>query len=213
MKQLIALLGVLCLSLTANAKDYEEGKHYTKVQGVEVSGPEVREYFSFYCPACFQFEPVAKMIEDNLPDGVSFKKNHVDFLRVASPKMQQTLTKALAVANRLDSKEQFIAAIFKYIHIHRAVFTSEKDVRNVFVMAGVEGAQFDKLMQDETVIAEAEQMKNFQDELAKTHGIHGVPSVIVNGKYRIETKELDTTSFEAFKADYMALIAHTLALK
>ena len=68
-------------------------------------------------------------------------------------------------------------------------------------------------MKDEAVIEEADKMKLYQDELAKTHGIHGVPAVIVNGKYRLETGELDTSSFEAFKADYMALIAHTLALK
>jgi len=213
MKRFFTLISVLCLSLTINAKDYEEGKHYTKVKGAEVSSPEVREYFSFYCPHCFQFEPVAKMIKENLPEGVRFEKNHVDFLRVASPKMQQTLTKALVVANKLENKEQLIAAIFKYIHIHRAVFTSEKDVRNVFVMAGVDGAKFDSMMIDEAVIAEADKMKLYQDELAKTHGIHGVPAVIVNGKYRLETGELDTSSFEAFKADYMGLIAHTLALK
>ncbi len=209
MKKIIGLIAILLMPLFAGATDYQEGKHYVKVKEITVAAPEVREYFSFYCPHCFRFEPLIAEVKKALPDGVKLVKNHVDFLPGASRKMQSLLTKALITAQEMDIAESQIAAIFKYIHVHRAVFTSIKDVRNVFVFNGADGEQFDKLMASEKVAKAAEEMKQNQDTLAQSGDLKSVPTIIVNGKYMIHAHDLDKDNFVE---DYNNLVKYLLSL-
>jgi len=209
MNKLISLLVLTLLPFFANSTDYQEGEHYVKVKNIAVEAPEVREYFSFYCGHCFNFEPMAKSIESNLPAGTSFEKNHVDFLRGASRKVQQLLTRALITAQAMGIAESQTAAIFKYIHVHRGVFISIKDVRNVFVLNGVDGAKFDDLMASESVNAQAEKMKSNQDILATSGDLKSVPSVVVNGKYMIDVHGLNKDNIEQ---DYNNLVKYLLTL-
>jgi len=198
----------LC-SLSVNAADYQEEKHYVKVKDIVATAPEVREYFSFYCPHCYSAEPLMASIKKHLPEGTLFVKNHVDFLSGASHKMQKMLTEALVTAQVLDVEESQVAAIFKYIHVHRAVFTSQRDVRNVFVLNGIDGDKFDTAMASEEVANKAKIMHDHQDVLSKSGGLTSVPSVIINGKYRIVNKGLDTANFEE---DYNNLVKYLLSL-
>ena len=214
MKKLLNLLVVLLIPLMAFSScayesKYLEGEHYTKVSDKASTKPEVREYFSFYCGHCFRFEPFMAKIKKQLPDGVSFELNHVDFVPGASTKMQQLLTKGLVVAQQLDMEEKLSAALFNHLQVKRAVFTSEKDLRNLFVSNGVNGDKFDKLMKAFSVNSKAKFFKKNQDALTATGGITGVPSVIVNGKYRINNTALDNNNFEQ---DYKNLIKHLVSL-
>jgi len=208
----VSLLLLALMPFTATSANYQEGKHYLKVKEVAVEAPEVREYFSFYCPHCFRYEPLMAEVKAKLPEGASFKKNHVDFLPGASRKMQQLLTKALIVAEKMEMTESHIEAIFKYIHVHRAVFTSLKDVRNVFILNGADSDKFDQLMASDEVRIQAEKMKSNQDLLATSGDLKSVPSIVVNGKYIIHTHDLDNSSAEAFYADYNNLVKFLLAL-
>jgi thiol:disulfide interchange protein DsbA len=149
-------------------------------------------------------------VKRDLPKGVSFERNHVDFLRAASPKVQGMLTKAVVVAEQLDMDKKLIDAVFKYIQVQRAVITSEKDIRNIFVLNGADGDKFDKLMKSFSVNSKAKLMKKNQDIMSQKRAVTGVPAVIVNGKYRINTQELDKDNFEQ---DYKNLIAYLLTLK
>lgn len=197
-------------SASAYAVKYTEGKQYTKISETLSSKTEVREYFSFYCPHCFSFEPFMESVKKNLPAGVSFERNHVDFLRAASPKVQAMLTKSVVVAEQLGMDKKLINAVFKYIQVQRAVITSEKDIRNIFVLNGADGEKFDKLMKSFGVNSKAKLMKKNQETMTQKRAITGVPAVIVNGKYRINAQELDKNNFEQ---DYQNLIAYLLTLK
>jgi len=200
---------MLLCSLSVNAADYQEEKHYVKVKGITATGAEVREYFSFYCPHCYRYEPLMATVKKQLPKGVKFVRNHVDFLPGASHKMQQMLTKALLAAQMLDVEESQVAAIFKYIHVHRAVFTSQRDVRNIFVLNGIDGDNFDSAMASEELANKAKVMHDHQDALSKSGGITSVPAVIINGKYRLIATELDKTNPEQ---DYNNLVKYLLSL-
>lgn len=209
MKKLVSLLVMLLLPLMASAANYQEGKHYTVVSEQATKKPEVREFFSFYCPHCFSFEPFMASVKKQLPQGVKFEFNHVDFLGGASKSMQQMLTKAVVVAEQMGMESKLMPAVFNYIHVQRAVFTSEKDIRNVFVLNGADGEKFDKLMKSFGVNSKAKQMQKKQNYYAKSRGLTAVPAVIVNGRYRIENKELDKENFEQ---DYNNLVKYLLAL-
>lgn len=210
MKKIITLFVALMLPLFANAANYTEGKQYTVVSESITKKPEVREYFSFYCPHCRSFEPIIGQAKKALPSEVKFQYNHVDFLRGASPQVQQMLSKAVVVAEQLGMQEKLMAALFNYIQVQRAVITSEKDIRNIFVLNGADGAKFDKLMKSFGVNSKAKQMKKNQDSLAQSRGLTSVPTVIINGKYRINVSELDKANFQK---DFDNIIKHLLTLK
>lgn len=201
---------IATFSASAFAAKYTEGKQYTKVSETASTKAEVREYFSFYCPHCFSFEPFMADVKKGLPEGVSFERNHVDFLRAASPKVQGLLTKSVVVAEQLGMDKKLINAVFNYIHVQRAVITSEKDIRNIFVLNGADGAKFDKLMKSFSVNSQAKSMKKHQETMSQKRAITGVPAVIVNGQYRINSQELDKDNFEQ---DYKDLITYLLTLK
>jgi len=207
---MVLLMPLLAFSITACAEKYSEGKQYTKVNETISTKTEVREYFSFYCPHCLRFEPLMEKVKKGLPEGVKFERNHVDFLRAASPKVQAMLTKSVVVAEQLGMDDKLVGAVFNYIQIQRAVITSEKDIRNIFVLNGADGDKFDKLMKSFSVNSKAKSMKKHQDTMSKKGALKSVPTIIVNGKYRINQQELDKDNFEQ---DYQNLITYLLTLK
>jgi len=207
---MVLLMPLLAFSMTACAQKYTEGKQYTKVSEVTSIKKEVREYFSFYCPHCRSFEPFMAVVKKDLPQAVKFERNHVDFLRAASPKVQGMLSKAVVVAEQLKMETKLVNALFDYIQVQRAVITSEKDIRNIFVLNGVDGNKFDKLMKSFSVNSKAKLMKKNQNVMTKNGALKSVPTVIVNGMYRINISELDKNNFEA---DYQNLIKYLLTLK
>jgi len=202
---LVFLMPLFALSMSACAEQYTDGKQYTTVSEQASSKKEVREYFSVYCGHCFKFEPFMASVKKSLPEGVKFERNHVDFLRAASPKIQQMVSKAVVVAEQLDMEDKLIGAIFNYIHIQRAVITSEKDLRNIFVLNGADGDKFDKLMKSFAVNGKAKAMKKNQDTMSQKRALTGVPTVIVNGKYKINADKLDKNNFEQ---DYKNLVKY-----
>ena len=207
---MVLLMPLLAFSMTAFAEKYTEGKQYTQVNETVSAKAEVREYFSFYCPHCLRFEPFMETVKKSLPEGVNFERNHVDFLRAASPEIQAMLTKSVVVAELLDMDKKLVGAVFNYIQVQRAVITSEKDIRNIFVLNGADGDKFDKLMKSFSVNSKAKSLKMNQETMAKKGVLTGVPTIIVNGKYRINSKELDKNNFEL---DYQNLIKYLLTLK
>lgn len=119
-------------------------------------------------------------IKANLPDGVVFKQNHVDFI---GGSMGLEMTYAFAVARLLKVDDKIEHAIFSAIHEEKKIFTRRDDVRKLFIVNGIEGKVFDNAISSFIVSAQVSQMKSATSN-AK---ISGVPALIVNGKYRVET--------------------------
>lgn len=216
MKKILSLIVMLCMPLMACSTDYKEGEHYTVVNEQATKKAEVREYFSFYCPHCFKFEPIMEGVKKSLPENAKFELNHVDFLRAASPKVQGLLSKAIVVAKQMDMEKKLVGAIFNYIQTQRAVITSEKDIRNIFVLNGADGEKFDKLMASFSVNSKVKLMKKNQNYFSKKKGLDGkpylnsVPTVIVNGKYKINPSALKKNDFVE---DYKKIVNYLLTLK
>jgi len=205
----LLLMPLVALSIGASAAQYTEGEQYTKVSETVTKNKEVREYFSVYCPHCLKFEPFMHSIKKTLPADATFERNHVDFLRAASPKVQHMITKSMVVAEQLGNEDKLIGAIFNYIQVQRAVITSEKDLRNIFVLNGADGVKFDKLMKSFSVNSKAKSLKKNQETMSAKRALTGVPAVFVNGKYRINAAKLDKNNFEQ---DYQNLIKYLLEL-
>lgn len=188
---------------SAFAIEFKEGKHYQVLQGKKSSKKEVTEYFSFYCPACFQQEPFMNKLKANLPKGAVFNKNHVDGMPGKNIEIEHALTKALITAKLLKVDEKIIPAIFKYRHVSKADFTNEKDIKNLFVINGVDKAKFDKTFASFSVNTQAKKMQKNTAAL-RSQGFTGVPTLVVNGIYKPLTTSIKTES------EYQELVSYLI---
>ena len=196
MRKLCSLVLLLVFTNILYAMDLEEGVHYEVISDVQTSTPEIKEFFSFYCSHCYAFEPLAKSITArSAKEDVKFVKSHVNFLRGASADTQHMLTKALVVSKSLQN-DKISDAIFDYIHKSRAGFSDLKDVKNLFLIQGVSGDKFDKLYNSFSVKAEANKMKKAQETLVSSGALKGVPTFIVNGKYKIVNSGFKAKSYD-----------------
>ena len=169
---------LLLVTGMVQAQEFEEGTHYEVISDAATSDAQILEFFSFYCVHCYRFEPIAERLKKEYPD--AFEKMHVSFL---SPKddVGETMTKAFVVAQKLGIEEKIIPAVFDYNFAQRNMLTSEDDIRNVFILNGVSGEEFDKAMKSFTVRTAAARM----DRRATNLGVNAKPTFIVNGKYKM----------------------------
>ncbi|MDB2355685.1 MAG: thiol:disulfide interchange protein DsbA/DsbL [Pseudoalteromonas sp.] len=180
---LLALL--LPLAATAAPSKYEEGVHYEVVSERASKKPEVKEFFSFYCPACNNYESLLDEVKPKLDKSVKFKKSHVDFVGVRNAENQQMISQALATAEVLPQKDALIAAMFNHIHAKRAKFNELADIKDVFVAQGVDGDKFDKVYKSFSVRTMSSKMKREQTYYQEKGALRSVPTFIVNGKYKL----------------------------
>ncbi|WP_394132422.1 thiol:disulfide interchange protein DsbA/DsbL [Shewanella maritima] len=183
MKKVLMLVAAFMFApMAAQAAQFEEGKHYTVINnGPGSAKPEITEYFSFFCGHCFNFATtVLPKIKQTLPEGVSFNQNHVEFI---GRDMGIEMSRAFAVAHQLNVEKKIEDAIFRAIHVNKQRFATRDDIRKVFIANGVAGKDFDAAANSFMVNAQMSKMKR-DTENAK---ISGVPALVVNGKYRVET--------------------------
>ncbi|MGO2011548.1 MAG: thiol:disulfide interchange protein DsbA/DsbL [Pseudoalteromonas sp.] len=186
-KLIKAGLLALILPLAGNvaAATYEEGVHYDVISERASKTPEIKEFFSFYCPACNNYEALLADVKPKLDKNIDFKKSHVDFVGVRNEENQQMISQALATAKVLPEKDAIIAAMFNHVHGKRAKFNELADVKDVFVAQGVDGDKFDKLYKSFSVRTMSSKMKRDQEYYQDKGALRGVPTFIVNGKYKL----------------------------
>lgn len=185
LKKLKLSLLLLCLPFAALAANFEVGNQYTVINIEKSTTPQVTEYFSFYCPHCFKFEPVAHAIEENLPAGAVFIKNHVNFLGGVSPQTQSNLSLAYLVAKKHGQADTITDKIFKSIHVQRAPLTEIKDLKKLLDINGIGSDTFDQDIASMPIIAAEQAMQDKQNKYSKLGALTGVPTFIVNDKYKI----------------------------
>lgn len=208
-KYLIALLAVVLLPLSANAAKWEEGKHYSVVPTQKTNKAEVREYFSYYCPACRGFEAYLPEIEKALPDNASLKKTHVDFMGHTSPEIQFMISTAHTVAEKTGVAKPFASALFNHLQTKRQAIANQADLKALYVSVGGNGDKFDKGMKSFSVVGEAKRNKKVQDKLSKGRYVKSVPTFVVNGKYVVNSRSLNQDNFIQ---EYNELISYLLTL-
>jgi len=184
-KIFVLLVGLFLLPLNANAMDFKEGTHYEVLNHAASETPEVLEFFSFYCPHCYQFEPLIGLLKKELPDNVKIKKNHVNFL---GQNMGPKVTQAYAAATILKIEDKITPIIFDEIHVQRKAIRSEQDIMNLFVKAGVSEKEAESAYQSFPANGIASQMRRNTEQ----YKITGVPTLIVNGKYKVIVSSIKT---------------------
>lgn len=209
MKKFAALFIAFIFTSVASAIPlrFEEGKHYEVISNVSTPEPTLTEYFSFYCPHCFRFEPLAKSLKASLPKNAKFVKSHVDFMRNASKETQGALSRAMIVGEKMKMGDKVTEAIFEHIHVKRESFNSEEDVTKFMATLGGDTKKLQKLLNSSGAKRAAGKMKTMQEKLSAQNVLTSVPMFIVNGKYKINSRELRS------EQEYKDLVAYLIALK
>lgn len=185
MKKLFALVATLMLSLSVHAAQFKEGVHYKVLDLPKASQPSVSEYFSFYCPHCYSFEPIIQQLKEQLPAEVRLQKNHVSFM---GGNMGKSMSKAYATMLALNVEEQMLPVMFNRIHNQRKAPKNDQELRQIFTDEGIDGAKFDAAFNGFAVDSMVRRFdKQFQDS-----GLTGVPAVVVNNRYLVQAQGIKT---------------------
>lgn len=207
MKKIWLTLAGLLLATQVAAAEFTEGKQYVALERPATARPEAIEFFSFYCPACFAFENtfhIPQMIRSEMPTDGQFKQYHVDFL---GP-LGKDLSQAWAVANVLGVEQKVAPVLFEGIQKTRSIKTPA-DIRAAFEKIGVKGDEYDAALSSFMVSSFVAQ----QAKAAQDFQVEGVPSIYINGKFRIEPRGFDAKNNDQFVQQYGALVKFLLQQK
>lgn len=195
----LALVGMV-MAFSASAAQFSDGTQYVTLDKPVTGEPQVLEFFSFYCPHCYQFEQVyhvSQSVKKALPAGTKMIKYHVEFL---GPLGKQ-LTQAWAVAVALGVENKVRPLMFEAVQQTQTVQTPD-DIRNVFIKAGVSAADYDAAWNSFVVKALVVQQQKAAEDLQ----LRGVPAVFVNGKYMVKNDGLDTSSMDAYVKQFTDVV-------
>jgi protein dithiol oxidoreductase (disulfide-forming) len=182
-KKILTLASAVLFSFSVHAAKFTEGDNYTVLDQPKSETPLVTEFFSLYCPHCFQFEPMVKTLKTKLPDNAKFQKMHVSFM---GGTMGKVMSQAFATSVILGVEDKMVTAFFNRIHTMKKKPNNEAEVRQMFIDEGVSAAEFDGAFSSFAVNSMVSRYnKSFSD--AK---LTGVPAVVVNNKYVIKSNGL-----------------------
>ncbi len=185
---LVAIL--LTLPGLSLAQQWEEGEHYEVISEQASPSKNVREIFSFWCPHCFTFEPIAAQLKEKLPKDVEFVKAHVNFMGTASQQAQNDATAAMLSAKAMGEEQRFNTALFSAIHKDRATILGMSDIADIFARAGGDREKLIKMSKSFGIKGQVS--KN--DKLIR--GTNRVPAFIINGKYKANfTRDMTADQF------------------
>jgi thiol:disulfide interchange protein DsbA len=182
---LVAVTSAFALiSSTLLGAQYEEGVHYQVLDpqaplSTSGEGIEVSEYFSYGCGHCFQFDPVLNAWLDKQPEDVNFDRTPAVWNDYYG-----NLAQTYYTLKAMDLLESLHVAVFEAIHIQRKNLSKPGVMADFLEEAGVDPEAFAKVFNSFGVRMSLQQA----DARGRAYRASGVPTLIVNGKYRIETR-------------------------
>ena len=176
-----ALVSASLFGMTAQAAEpLEAGKQYVELSSaVPVAVPgkiEVVELFWYGCPHCFAFEPTINPWAEKLPADVSFVRIPAMFGGIWNVHGQLFITlEAMGVENKVHK------AVFQAIHDGKKLATPE-EIADFLAGEGIDKDKFLSTYNSFAVKGKVEDAK----KKAQAYQISGVPTMVVNGKYRFD---------------------------
>ncbi len=184
--------------IVPESTDYQAGIHYAVLNPAwDTQSDEVvvYEFFGYLCPHCYSFQPYMKGFEQR-------KKDNVKLVRV--PVVFQPLWKIYAqayyAAENLGILEKSHQAFFQAIHEQKKQFRTIEQIAQWFADSfGVDKDQFlstaNSFMVDGMIRKGAQMMRQMQ--------IQSTPTLVVNGKYKPNSKQLKSRQDMINLMDYL----------
>lgn len=189
MKKYLALVASLVLfacsepaqKVQEEISPWQEGIHYTVLEQEGTQSPQVQEFFSFWCPHCYNFEPFVAALKAQLDSDVQFSKVHVDFMGFTSQEMQQQASTAMIVARHMGKEASIIEAIFDHIHVKQQQLNSLETLKAILAANQISVIDYENAVEQSDV---REKIEAHNNTFTQYRGdIKSVPTFIVNGKY------------------------------
>jgi len=137
----------------------------------------VQELFSFNCGHCEHFEPTVQAWLAKKPANVRFERVEVAFNPGWVP-----LSKAYYALKQLGKADELTPVIFNAVHKERRPLNTPELIADFVASKGVDREAFIKAYNG--FVVDAEVRRGVQ--LARQYDVHGVPAIVVQGKYRTE---------------------------
>ena len=173
--------GASLFGVAAQAEPIEAGKQYVELSSaVPVSKPgkiEVVELFWYGCPHCYHFEPTINPWIAKLPDDVNFVRVPAMFGGVWDLHGQMFITlQTMGVEAKVHS------AVFEAIQKDGKKLATPEEMAEFLATQGVDKDKFLATFDSFAIKGQIVKAK----ELAKKYEVSGVPTMIVDGKYRFD---------------------------
>ncbi|MFQ6004904.1 MAG: thiol:disulfide interchange protein DsbA/DsbL [Woeseia sp.] len=170
---------------------FSEGQHFRRLVPTQptVGGAdriEVAEIFWYGCPHCFSFEPLINEWAENAPANARFIRIPALWNPLARLHGQLYYTEEVLAKNgKLADAAAFHSAVFNEFHRKSNRLTSEEAIQKLFERYGVSEEDFSSTWNS----FEVNQKMRVAHDLVRRYGVTGVPSIVVNGKYRTAAAE------------------------
>ncbi|MDV5358149.1 DsbA family protein [Enterobacter asburiae] len=186
------------------AQDYVAGKDYFIVEHPVTQAPRVVEFISFNCSHCYYYEidsDLNRYIKSSLPQGIAFTQYHTSRINPLGPE----LTRAWAVAQVLGITEQVKPKLFNAIQKSHTVHSVD-DIQELLTDKDHPLNVIRKAWNADKVSASV----STQNSLTESLDLHSVPSIYINGKYRINNAAFTSMDENTVKKQYVALVKYLL---
>lgn len=190
----VALLAVT----TARAENFSEGIEYVRLASPQPTAHadkiEIVELFWYGCPHCFHFEPLLHEWTAALPEDVEF----IRMPAILSPRWE-LLARAYYAAELMGVLDKIHMPLFQAIHEKKQRFENEESLATFVAAQGVDAEAFRKAMKSFGVASKINRAR----QMTQRYGINGVPSLVINGKYRTSASEAGSHEMMIKVADFL----------
>ncbi|MBO1256991.1 thiol:disulfide interchange protein DsbA/DsbL [Alteromonas sp. 5E99-2] len=178
-----SFLLLVCSSVCVS-QEWKEGVHYKVLSENLEETNEVYEFFSFWCPHCYNFEPFLKNLDERLKKTeYKITKVHVNFMGFSPKNQQEYATQTMATAEVLSIEEDAINSLFERFHVQRKRNLSEKDALELLNVIVNDKDLVNKAWSSFTTNRKFNQNDRLMKQYLKD--VKAVPTFIVSGKYKI----------------------------
>lgn len=166
---------------TSPQAGFIEGRHYERIESpqpidADDAKVDVIEIFWYGCPHCYDFEPYISEWRQNMPESAEFT-----LLPATLNPSWGLHARAFFALQELGQVENLHGKIFQAIHAQGRNLGDLDSITRFVGRFGVDEQAF----RDAFMSAEVDDAMMRAGELARAWRITGVPSVIVNGEYRV----------------------------
>jgi thiol:disulfide interchange protein DsbA len=140
--------------------------------------------FSYGCPHCNEFQPIAENIKKALPAGAAFRYLPAGFGRES----WAIFARGFYAAEALGILDKTHASLFKAVYTDKKVNGVNPTLDEIAaVYSAAAGVKTDDVLGAASSFAVNTKLKR-AEAFIKSTGIDGTPTLVINGKYRLDTR-------------------------
>jgi len=183
--QIVAAAQAAAASVYEHAKTTRPiaGKDYVLIDNGAPLQPldgkvEITEVFAYWCPHCNEFQPLVDAWKAKLPDYVRFTPVPM------AGGQNDTLAKVYYAAEMSGQLDKIHDRMFGAIHRDRVLKpnATQEEILAFLGAHGIDAKAFGSTMDSFAMTGKLNQAKQFEVR----SGIEGTPTLVVNGKYRVQ---------------------------